>query len=80
MTAKRLSRRQRALAEQKRRERKRWLRAGGIAALVVVVLGGLYWAGNRPRTTDSVVPAGADRNAWGLARAPVVIEEWSDFG
>ena len=55
------------------------LRSVGIVALVVVVLGALYWLTNRPKTVESSIPFGADGTAWGPVDAPVVIEEWSDF-
>jgi len=74
-----LTRKERALAAQRERERKQRLRLGGIALAAIVVLGGLFWLANRPQVPGGEVVAGADGTAWGPADAPVVIEEWSDF-
>jgi len=76
---KRSARRQQALEVQRRKERQVRLRIGGLAALVVVVLGGLLWLANRPKPVESRTPLGADGTAWGPVDAPVLIEEWSDF-
>jgi len=76
---KRLTRKERALAAQRERQRKQRLRFGGIALAALVVLGGLFWLANRPQVPDREVSAGADGTAWGPADAPVLIEEWSDF-
>lgn len=76
---KRSSRRQKALEAQLARERRQRLQYGGIALIVIVVLGGLYWWTHRPKTVEEQVPSGAGRTFWGPADAPVVIEEWSDF-
>jgi ferric-dicitrate binding protein FerR (iron transport regulator) len=76
---KRSARRQQALEAQRQKERRQRLRAGGIAALVIAVLGGLLWLANRPKTVESRVPFAADGTAWGPVGAPVLIEEWSDF-
>jgi hypothetical protein len=75
----RLTRRERALAATKQKDRTRRLRVGGIAAVALLALATLWWVSNRPRTVPGEIPAGADRAAWGPANAPVVIEEWSDF-
>jgi ferric-dicitrate binding protein FerR (iron transport regulator) len=75
----RQTRKERALAAQRERERKQRLRLGGIIFAVIALLGLLFWLGNRPKAVDVAAPTGADRTAWGPADAPVVIEEWSDF-
>jgi hypothetical protein len=77
--ARRQTRKQRALAAQRERERKQRLRLGGIAFAAIALLGFLFWLGNRPTAVDVEAPTGADKMAWGPADAPVVIEEWSDF-
>jgi hypothetical protein len=77
--AKRQTRKERALAAQRERERKQRLRFGGIVFVAIAVLGFFFWLGNRPTAVDVAAPTGADRTAWGRADAPVVIEEWSDF-
>jgi hypothetical protein len=73
------TRKERALAAQREKERSQRLRYGGIVFAVIALLGTLFWLGNRPTAVDSESPAGADRTAWGPADAPVLIEEWSDF-
>jgi hypothetical protein len=55
------------------------LRFGGVAFAIVILLGVLFWLGNRPNAVDGQSPTGADRTAWGPVDAPVLIEEWSDF-
>lgn len=77
--AKGQTRKERALAAQRDRERKQRLRLGGIALAAITLLGMLLWIGNRPKAVSEDAPTGADRTAWGPADAPVVIEEWSDF-
>lgn len=80
MTKRKLSpRRAEALAAQKAKERKQMLQFGGAAALVLIILAGLVWLGNRPKVVEVQVPEGADGMAWGPADAPVVIREFSDF-
>ena len=76
---KRSARRQKALAAQRQKERRQLLRTLGIAAVVVTVLGVLFWLANRSKTVEYEIPFGADGTAWGPVDAPVIIEEWSDF-
>ena len=77
--SKQMTRREQALAAQKDRERRQRLRIGGITVLVLAVLGGLFWLGNRPKSVELHIPVGADGIAWGPADAPVQIQVWSDY-
>lgn len=77
------SRRERIAQARKQKQRRLWLRVALIAIAAAVIVGVLIWPNNRPlplTTVEARVPAGADGTAWGPADAPVIIEEWSNFG
>ena len=77
------SRREQIAQARKQKQRRLWQSVALVAVAAAVIVGVLIWLNNRPLTLTTVearVPAGADGTAWGPADAPVVIEEWSNFG
>jgi cytochrome c-type biogenesis protein CcmH/NrfG len=79
----RLSRREQRAQERKQKQRRQQLTIALVVIAAVAVVSTLIWLANRPlplATVEARVPTGADGAAWGPADAPVVIQDWSDFG
>ena len=79
MAKRRSKRREQILAEQRARRRKQALTIGSISIGIILILGGLLWAANRPRQADSYITSVVREKAWGPQEAPVLVEEYSDF-
>lgn len=77
------SRRERMARARKQKQRRRQLITALIVAAAVVVIAFLIWLNTRPLplvTVAAEIPANADGAAWGPPNAPVVVQDWSDFG
>ena len=75
-------REQRALARKQKQQKQRLIVAL-IAVAAVAIVAFLIWLNNQPLSLITVaaqVPASANGAAWGPPGAPVIIEDWSDFG
>jgi len=79
----RLSRREQRVLARKRKRQRQQLIIVLVAIAVVAVVAGLLWFNSRPLPLITVAveaPTDAQGAAWGPPAAPVVIEDWSDFG
>jgi hypothetical protein len=84
MTRKKKRRSALRIAERRlRKQRQQRLTIALAAVAVIAIVAVLIWLNARPVPLIEIQvesPANADGAAWGPADAPVVIQDWSDFG
>jgi ferric-dicitrate binding protein FerR (iron transport regulator) len=77
------SRREQIAQARRQKQRRQYLTTALVVVAVIAAVGLLIWLNSRPLplvTAEADVPADAQGTGWGPPGAPVVIQDWSDFG